>query len=62
MIALFCGSRDWTDREMIAEDMAMGESIQAGLRSGANELVRLARYEQGLRYFRDELDAYLAGT
>ncbi len=46
----------------VQEDMGMGESIQAGLRSGANESVRLARYEQGLRYFRDDLDAYLAGT
>jgi hypothetical protein len=46
----------------VQEDLAMGESIQAGLRSGANEFVRLARYEQGLRYFRDDLDAYLART
>jgi len=46
----------------VQEDLAMGESIQSGLRSGANEFVRLARYEQGLRYFRDDLDAYLART
>ncbi len=45
----------------VKEDLALGESIQSGLRSGANEFVRLARYEHGLRYFRDQLDAYLAG-
>jgi phenylpropionate dioxygenase-like ring-hydroxylating dioxygenase large terminal subunit len=45
----------------VQEDMAMGESIQSGLRSGANEFVRLGRFEQGLRYFRDELEARLAG-
>jgi phenylpropionate dioxygenase-like ring-hydroxylating dioxygenase large terminal subunit len=44
----------------ISEDLAMGESIQSGLRSGANEFVRLARFEHGLRYFRDDLDAFLA--
>ncbi|HYI00399.1 aromatic ring-hydroxylating oxygenase subunit alpha [Hyalangium sp.] len=46
----------------VQEDLAMGESIQSGLRSGANEFVRLARFEQGLRYFRDDLDAYLASS
>jgi phenylpropionate dioxygenase-like ring-hydroxylating dioxygenase large terminal subunit len=45
----------------VQEDLGMGESIQSGLRSGANEFVRLARFEHGLRYFRDELDAFLAG-
>ncbi|MFL5350615.1 MAG: aromatic ring-hydroxylating oxygenase subunit alpha [Hyalangium sp.] len=45
----------------VQEDMAMGESIQSGLRSGANEFVRLGRFEQGLRYFRDELEARLGG-
>jgi phenylpropionate dioxygenase-like ring-hydroxylating dioxygenase large terminal subunit len=45
----------------VQEDIAMGESIQSGLRSGANEFVRLGRYEHGLRYFRDILDAHLAG-
>jgi phenylpropionate dioxygenase-like ring-hydroxylating dioxygenase large terminal subunit len=44
----------------VQEDMSMGESIQSGLRSGANEFVRLGRYEYGLRYFRDELDARLS--
>lgn len=44
----------------VQEDLVMGESIQSGLASGANEFMRLARFEQGLRYFRDELDAYLA--
>lgn len=45
----------------VQEDMAMGESIQSGLRSGANEFVRLGRFEHGLRYFRDEIEARLAG-
>jgi phenylpropionate dioxygenase-like ring-hydroxylating dioxygenase large terminal subunit len=58
--------RYWQKNEAILlgavqEDMAMGESIQSGMRSGANEFLRLARFEHGLRYFHDALDGYLGG-
>ncbi len=46
----------------VKEDVAMGESIQAGLRSGANTTLRLGRFEQGLRYFHEALDAALGVT
>ncbi len=41
------------------EDLAMGESIQSCVRSGANEHVRLARFEQGLRYFNEAIERAL---
>jgi phenylpropionate dioxygenase-like ring-hydroxylating dioxygenase large terminal subunit len=39
-----------------AEDLAMGESIQRGVRSGANRDFRFGRYEQSLALFRDEVE------
>lgn len=41
----------------IREDFVMGESIQAGLTSGANEVVRFGRYEQSLAWFHDAVAA-----
>jgi phenylpropionate dioxygenase-like ring-hydroxylating dioxygenase large terminal subunit len=46
----------------VKEDVAMGESIQRGLRSGANTSLRLGRFEQGLRSFHEALDAALGVT
>lgn len=44
----------------IAEDLTMGESIQAGIPSGANQRFRLGRFEHGLRYFYDATETALA--
>lgn len=38
------------------EDFWMGEAIQKGLRSGANEYFSFARYEQSLRYFHEAIN------
>ncbi|HYO58165.1 aromatic ring-hydroxylating oxygenase subunit alpha [Archangium sp.] len=43
----------------VQEDIQMGESIQRGLRSGANASLRLARFEHGLRYFHEAMDQAL---
>ncbi|QRN98854.1 Rieske 2Fe-2S domain-containing protein [Archangium violaceum] len=45
--------------QAVHEDIRMGESIQRGLRSGANASLRLARFEQGLRYFHEAMDQAL---
>ena len=39
------------------EDFALGESIQAGLASGANESMLFGRYEQSLAWFHDSVDS-----
>ncbi len=39
-----------------SEDMAMGESIQRGLRSGANRAFHFGRYEQSLEFFKIEVE------
>lgn len=44
----------------IAEDFALGESIQASLRAGANEALTFGRYEQALTRFHAAIDAALA--
>lgn len=43
------------------EDLATAESIQAGLRSGANEALTFGRFEHGIRTFHGYVDAALAG-
>jgi len=43
----------------IEEDFSMGESIQRGMRSGANESFVFGRYEQSLAWFHEETDAAL---
>jgi phenylpropionate dioxygenase-like ring-hydroxylating dioxygenase large terminal subunit len=43
----------------IEEDYALGESIQAGLASGANRHLRFGRAEQSLAWFHEEIDALL---
>ena len=43
----------------IEEDYALGESIQAGLASGANLHLRFGRAEQSLAWFHEELDRLL---
>lgn len=43
------------------EDFAIGESIQRGLASGANETLRHGRFEQGLRFFHESVAAALEG-
>ncbi|PTL81116.1 aromatic ring-hydroxylating dioxygenase subunit alpha [Vitiosangium sp. GDMCC 1.1324] len=44
---------------VMQEDSRLGESIQRGLRSGANASLRLARFEHGLRYFHEAVDQAL---
>ena len=39
----------------IAEDFALGASIQRGLASGANEALRFARFEHALTYFHESV-------
>lgn len=48
-------------RDTLAEDYAQMESIQAGLASGANTVLRFGRYESALARFHEQLDAALAG-
>jgi phenylpropionate dioxygenase-like ring-hydroxylating dioxygenase large terminal subunit len=43
----------------LAEDGAIGESIQAGLASGANEAFRFGRFEGALTAFNDSIDRHL---
>lgn len=40
----------------LAEDFEMAESVQAGVRSGANEHVTFGRFEQGLGWFHDNVE------
>jgi phenylpropionate dioxygenase-like ring-hydroxylating dioxygenase large terminal subunit len=40
----------------IAEDFALGESIQRGLHSGANQDVLFGRYEQSLAWYHEEIE------
>jgi len=40
----------------LAEDFDMAESVQAGVRSGANEQVTFGRFEQGLGWFHDTVE------
>lgn len=47
-------------QQAIAEDLTLGESIQRGIPSGANQHFRLARFEHGLRYFYDATETALA--
>lgn len=44
----------------IGEDLTLGESIQAGIRSGANQSFRLGRYEHGLRFFYEATESALS--
>ena len=44
-------------REAIAEDFALGESIQANLESGANEALLFGRFEQSLSWFHEDVEA-----
>jgi hypothetical protein len=46
----------------IAEDFAMGESIQQGLSSGANHEVVFGAYEHALAHFHAEIDRRSAGA
>lgn len=46
----------------VREDLALGASIQQGIRAGANTHFRHARYEQGLGYFHESLNAALAAA
>jgi choline monooxygenase len=50
-------------RNAIAEDLALGESIQAGLSSGANESFVFGRFEQSLAWYHEDVeracDAYV---
>lgn len=43
------------------EDYGMGESIQAGLTSGANERLTFGRFEHALTYFHESVDRALRG-
>ncbi|MCY1081921.1 aromatic ring-hydroxylating oxygenase subunit alpha [Archangium lansingense] len=47
--------------DSVREDIHLGESIQRGLRSGANAALRLARFEHGLRYFHEAVEQALGG-
>lgn len=42
------------------EDYEIGESIQSGLASGANDQITLGRYEKGIRLFHEILDEALS--
>ena len=42
------------------EDIAAAESIQAGLRSGANEVFSLGRFEFMIQHFHDDIEAQIA--
>lgn len=56
-------ARDYWDRNLeilytaLEEDFALGESIQRGLTSGANESLVFGRYEQSLAWFHASVDA-----
>lgn len=43
----------------LAEDFAIGESIQSGLSSGANRVLTFGRFEGALKTFNDLVDSYL---
>jgi phenylpropionate dioxygenase-like ring-hydroxylating dioxygenase large terminal subunit len=45
----------------VQEGFRLGESIQRGLRSGANAFLRLGRFEQGPRYFHEAVEQALGG-
>lgn len=45
----------------LAEDFEIGESIQAGLASGANDNLTFGRYEGALRRFNDTVERLLGG-
>lgn len=54
----------WTKNHAIttatlAEDFAIGESIQSGLSSGANQVLTFGRFEGALKTFNDLVDSYL---
>lgn len=42
----------------LAEDFAIGESIQSGLSSGANQVLTFGRFEGALKTFNDLVDSY----
>ena len=46
--------------DALDEDFRMGQSIQSGFRSGANNHVTFGRYEQGCAWFHDSIDRALA--
>lgn len=46
--------------DALEEDYAMGASIQAGVRSGANQEIMLGRFEHALACFHRTVDRYLA--
>ena len=46
----------------IEEDFAMGETIQRGLRSGANETLNFGRFEQTLTWFHESVSEAVAST
>ena len=48
-------------RQVFDEDFAIGESIQAGLATGANEEFTIGRYENGIQLARKALNDALAG-
>jgi len=48
-------------RKVFDEDFAIGESIQAGLATSANEHFTIGRYESGIQLARKALDDALAG-
>ena len=43
----------------LAEDFEIGESIQSGLSSGANQVLTFGRFEGALKTFNDLVDSYL---
>lgn len=43
----------------LAEDFAIGESIQSGLSSGANQVLTFGRFEGALKTFNDLVNSYL---
>jgi phenylpropionate dioxygenase-like ring-hydroxylating dioxygenase large terminal subunit len=48
-------------QDAVAEDFAMGESIQRGLASGANEEVIFGAYEHALAHFHATVDRMVDG-
>ncbi len=45
----------------LEEDFDMAESVQAGVRSGANETLTFGRFEQGLSWFHENVDRTISG-
>jgi hypothetical protein len=48
-------------QQVFDEDFVIGESIQAGLNTGANEHFTIGRFESGLQMARQSLNDALAG-